>query len=306
MSTRNMSNLIESLTFTVPLSLEAQTIAKKFCQRQLTLEKAKQVYHNTLAVQAVAFYLQCLGWEPDLTDSDSYDSVMQTFTDVADLEVKNHGKLECRPLLSDQEVCHVPADVWEDRIGYVVVHLNESLTQSTIVGFSPSVAEKEGNLLVSELRSLTEFPEYLTHKKQPEINLSEWFTGTFEGGWLAVEELLNPKLVYGFRTIEIKRGKLINLGIDLVSQEVILLASIKETEQSELSIKIQAYPSNNQTYLPTQLKLIVLDEFGEVFEEVTAQDADQFIQYEFLGERGEEFYIKVALGNASYLEKFAI
>ncbi|NEP23858.1 DUF1822 family protein [Moorena sp. SIO3I6] len=299
----NMSNLTESLTFTVPLSGEAHIIAKQFCKRQLTLQKAKQVYHNTLAVHAVNFYLGCLGWETNLNQSDSYDPVMQAFTDVADLEVKNHGKLECRALLSEAEFCHVPADVWEDRICYLVVHLNESLTQATILGFAPSVAENKGNLPVSKLRSLTEFPEYITSKKI--VNLSQWLQETFEAGWLTVEEL-NPQLVYGFMPIEIKRGKLINLGIDLVSQDVILLASIKEDEQSELSIKIQVYPNKEQTYLPNELKLIVLDELGEVFEEVTAQETDKFIQYEFLGESGEEFSIKIALGNTIYQEKFVI
>ncbi|NEN98401.1 MAG: DUF1822 family protein, partial [Moorea sp. SIO3I7] len=182
-----LSQLTESLTFTVPLSGEAHRIAKKFCKRQLTLQKAKQVYHNTLAVHAVDFYLGCLGWETNLNQSDSYDPVMQAFTDVADLEVKNHGKLECRALLSEAEVCHVPADVWEDRIGYVVVHLNESLTQATILGFTPSVADNKGNLPVSELRSLTEFPEYLTSKKI--VNLSQWLQGTFEAGWLVPDQL---------------------------------------------------------------------------------------------------------------------
>lgn len=38
-------------------------------------------------------YLQCLGFVTDWKASSSYDVIMQSFLDVADLEIKKHGKL---------------------------------------------------------------------------------------------------------------------------------------------------------------------------------------------------------------------
>lgn len=96
MKTSNMrkalSSIIDEFTFTVPISLSAHRIAQQFSQTQFTFEKAQKVYHNTLAVYAVDFYLRCMGLDTDLAGSDSHDKVMLTFTDVADLEVKNTGK----------------------------------------------------------------------------------------------------------------------------------------------------------------------------------------------------------------------
>ena len=76
------------LTFTVLLSLTAHSKAKEFGRHQSNLQKAQQVYHNTLAVYAVNYYLRCLEFETNLEASDSYNLVMQTLMDIADLEVK--------------------------------------------------------------------------------------------------------------------------------------------------------------------------------------------------------------------------
>ena len=79
---------LEPLTFTVLLTLSAHSRAKEFGYHQSDPQKAQQVYHNTLAVYAVNYYLRCLEFETNLEASDSYNLVMQTLMDIADLEVK--------------------------------------------------------------------------------------------------------------------------------------------------------------------------------------------------------------------------
>jgi hypothetical protein len=179
---------IEAWTFTVPLALEAHAQAEQFRRSQPNPHKAKQVYLNTLAVYAVNTYLQCRGFETDLDKSASYDPVMQMLMDTADLVVKNRGKLECRPVLPDAEVVCVPAEVWEERIGYVAVQLHESLREATLLGFVKKVARSE--LPLSQLRSLEELPRYL-NKINPLVNLSQWFENVFDASWQAVEAIVS-------------------------------------------------------------------------------------------------------------------
>ncbi|MEZ2277033.1 MAG: DUF1822 family protein [Microcoleus sp.] len=121
--------------FAVPLTSKALKLAKSFQEQYESPAKARQVYLNTLAVYAVDTYCQCLGIETDLEASDSLNPVMQTLMNVADIEIIGIGKLECRPVLPTDENCYIPADTWENRIGYVAVEIDESSREATLFGF---------------------------------------------------------------------------------------------------------------------------------------------------------------------------
>lgn len=125
--------------FAVPLTSKALKLAKSFQEQYESPAKARQVYLNTLAVYAVDTYCQCLGIETDLEASDSLNPVMQTLMDVADLEITGIGKLECRPVLPTDENCYIPADTWENRLGYVAVEIDESSREATLFGFYPTI-----------------------------------------------------------------------------------------------------------------------------------------------------------------------
>lgn len=66
------------------------------------------------------------------------------------------------------------------------------------------------------------------------------------------------------------------------------------------------YPNGEDAYLPPDVKLIILEESGEVFLEATSRSADNWIQLEFQGEPGERFSIKIELGEASITDNFMI
>ncbi len=121
--------------FAVPLTSKALKLAKSFQEQYENPAKARQVYLNTLAVYAVDTYCQCLGIETDLEASDSLNPVMQTLMNVADIEITGIGKLECRPVLPTDKNCYIPADTWENRIGYVAVEIDESSREATLFGF---------------------------------------------------------------------------------------------------------------------------------------------------------------------------
>ncbi len=314
----------DQLTFTVSLLKPAHQLAEKFCQHQSNLQKAEQVYLNTLAVYAVNYHLQCLGFETNWTQSDSWDSMMQTFLDVADLQVNNYGKLECRPVLPEAEAVYVPEEVWEERIGYVAVQLDESLTEATLLGFAETVSTQQLNL--SELRSLEELPEYLSQFKQVQavrepVNLSQWLRDIFEPSWETIEAIFAPSQAeFAFTTRNpsslkastpelpvngVKRGKRLNLERLGESEQIAVFVGLSPTSSPQLDITVEVCPIGGQRYLPRELQVMVLDDQEKAVLQAEAGSSEG-LEFQFSGEIGESFSVKVTLGEVSITQEFLI
>lgn len=130
--------------FPVPLGRSAYKQAEEFAKHQVKSWKAEQVYRNTLAVLAVNFWLRCImGIQADLSASDSWDVVAQTLLDVADIEIPNIGKLECRAVFASAEILQIPLEAQSDRIGYVAVWFNQSLREAGLLGFVKTAPTEE-------------------------------------------------------------------------------------------------------------------------------------------------------------------
>ncbi len=307
----------------LPITRRAIALADQFAHRH-PAEKATQVRLNTLAVCVMNDYLQMMGIAADPTTSDSWNPVSQLCADVADLEVLGVGKLECRPLLVNGEagdICNVPPEVWEDRIGYVVVQIDEASQEASLLGF---VERAIGALPLSELRSPEALLDHLDRLMHPVTaaltvaNLSQWLQNTFEAGWQTVDSLLNPpNLAYGFRGMEtepqndlqtslqgsLRRAKLIDLNIQMPHPVALVVELTPEDEQT--AICLQVHPTGT-TYLPPDLRLSVLDEAGEIFLEAQSRGTDNYIQLQFSGQPGEAFRVQVAIADASVVESFVI
>ncbi|NJR74631.1 MAG: DUF1822 family protein, partial [Scytonema sp. CRU_2_7] len=219
--------------FTVPISLEAHALAERFRNKHRNPQKAKQVYLNTLAIFAVQFYLRCMGIQTSWEESLSWNPVIQTLMDIADLEVIGLGKIECLLVLPNKKFIHVPPEVYSDRIGYVAVQFEESLDEATLLGFVQTVPSG-GELLLSQLGSLEDLLIHLNQlidnvssadrlhqrvagaqgiawhegaiKVKQLTHLSQWFTNVVDASWQTIESLLNPQqqteLVFKFRGTE--------------------------------------------------------------------------------------------------------
>lgn len=323
-----MKNQSEPLAFIIPLSSSAHRLAEQFQRQQTNPLKAKQVYLNTLAVFAVTFYLQCLGIETDEEASQSSNPVMQALMDVADLEIVGLGKLECRAVLPGAQVLYIPPEVWSDRIGYVAVQLDQSLQEATLLGFTKMAGD--GEVLLSQLRSLAEFPEYLNQIRQATlaaqpvafnsktaktaVNLSQWFEGIFETGWQTLEALFgthtkNLVLVRDMTQFKpgVKRAKLLDLGMQLGQQAIVLAIALFQEDDRMVRVLVQIYPSRGGTYLPPQLRLTMLSESGEALQEVSSRSQDNYIQLRrFTGQTGDRFRLQVALEDVSITEAFVL
>lgn len=145
----------ENSTFKVPLRMTAHREAQKLRRQQINPKIAKQIHLNILAVYAVNDYCQWLGIETDLTASDSLNPLMSSLLNTADLSLPNLGKLECIPVLSDSHNIKISPLTWENRLGYIVVKLNSSLTEATILGFIKPTRREE--IPLNQLEDMSTF-----------------------------------------------------------------------------------------------------------------------------------------------------
>ncbi len=320
----NSTYQLDDFALTLPISQTARITAQQFANQQPNPEKAEQVRLNTLAVWVVNDYLQMMDIPTDLQASDSWNSIMRLCGNVADLEVPSIGRLECRPVHLHQRICSIPPETWEERVGYLVVQFDESLQEARLLGFTPSVATE--TLPLAQLQPLEAFIDHIWQLRQSPVsslvNLSQWFTGIFETGWQTIESLWNvPELrpTYAFRSIETleldapnrpesitKRAKLIDLGIQILNQPVMLIVEISPEKDQQTSIHLQLHATGSQIYLPPGVHLTVLDSSGAVFLDAQSRKSDNYIQLQFRGEPTEQFSVRVALDNTSITEHFRI
>jgi Protein of unknown function (DUF1822) len=291
MNAQNLSS------FSVTLDLTMHNIAQGFYRHQSNSRKGKQVYLNTLAILTVNYYLNCLNIETNLGAGDSWDSVMQSLSDVADLEIKNSGRIECRPVLPDEDSCHVPPEVWSDRIGYVAVQFNRELTEAILLGFLPEVTSE--NVPIDRLQPLENLPEHIARSvPHKPVVLSRWLGGIFEFPWIPIDSLSLTRTAYNFMSDSpqiIRRGERLNLGMHFQNKEVALL--IEMTPREEL-IEVQAKlsPVGEDRYLPAHIKLALLTQKDRVIQEVKARGSDFVIQLDKVSYRsGRGFRIQVSL-----------
>ncbi|MGA7934054.1 MAG: DUF1822 family protein [Kovacikia sp.] len=324
---------IDGFALPLPIAQTTRDIATAFARKQPTLEKAEQVRLNTLAVSVVKDYLQMMGIPTDLDSSDSWNQIMRLCADVADLEVPGIGRLECRPVRSHAETCPIPPEVWEDRVGYVIVQIDDAFEEAKILGFVPTVAVEA--LPLAQLRSPEDLLAHLAQLRQAmavqpslaqpparvRVNLSQWFEDVFEAGWETVESLFNqPELspAFAFRGSDmtatpeleagVRRVKLLEMGD---AAPMFLITEIQtETEESrsdtpQTRIRLQVHP-RNQPFLPQGLRLIVLDESGMIFLEAESRSVDNYIQLQFSGSPREAFSVQVRLGAVQVTQEFVV
>lgn len=316
-------------SLSIPLTSTARKTAQKFGNEQPTPGKAAQVERNTLAVLAVKDCLEMLGIPTDLNDSDSWNPVIRICADVADLVIPEVGRLECRPISPEDRTCQVPLEVLENRIGYLVVAIDHQEKQGKILGFT---RQPQPVINCNQLQPIEVLIPHLFPATSPEITpapfapgvpekLSQWFENLIGAGWQQIEALLTPQqtdLAFNFRgaslpqptedqTISvIRRGRLIDLGMQVAGHPLALVMELRPTGAGEFAIQFQLHPTGTLPYLPADLELQVLDQAGTPLKVVQARETDNYIQVKINGQLGEYFSIKIKLGEASLTENFII
>lgn len=311
----------DSKVFSTIIPIETHIIAERFCRYQCRANIAKQVYLNTLAVSTVNLYLNSIGWSTNLKDSDSWNPVLQTMMDVADLIIPSYGKLECRFVLKGDDTAIVPPEVWSERIGYAIVELDESLRRATVIGFARKI--NQARLPLELLESLADFPAYLSQQKRAEVvqppTLNKWLNNKQDLNWYRLEELFDSTSVFNFRSplnlanktnktqnrlsSEVQRVKLIHFTKNDLA--IALILNIRSKNKQDFDISLTICNSQTTQFLPKGLEMIITDK--DSFPVMIAQASEtKTIEFCFSGKLEEIFSIELALKEEIKVESFII
>ncbi|MBE9163042.1 MULTISPECIES: DUF1822 family protein [Microcoleaceae] len=195
----NSNNLSEIDSLPMPITQNSLHIARRFSSQQRHPQRQEQVYLNTLAVLAVRDYLTILSIETDLTQCDSWNPAMRLFANAADLYIKGLGKIECRPIINrfqnsssqTPDIYPVPLEAREERIGYIVVEIDEEEKEARLLGFSPTAIS--GELVLSKLHSVDDFLVHIEHLCEAKVDLNQWFLNVFNSEWQPFEAVFHPQ-----------------------------------------------------------------------------------------------------------------
>lgn len=315
----------ETLYLKIPLGQEAHTIARQFAVEQTTPQKGKQIYLNTLAVYAVYSYLKCLQIDTALDKGDSWHPLKRALFDIADLVIPNIGKLECRPVRPGETAIYLPAEVMQNRIGYVAVQFSERLNEVQLLGFIrtvtiSSVCEQIPLTSLKPINFIFDcIPDAVAHPtfyvSQTQVNLGQWFENLFENSWIALEEafgIIDEKKfalrsVSSFTKVSVVRAKIIDIGLQVGNEPLALLVAIAPLPKQKVEVLVQLHPMGEKTYLPSNLGLYLQTELGEIIQKVVSRNNDNFIQLKrFRGDSGEAFNIQVSDSIFTIKETFVI
>jgi hypothetical protein len=141
--------------------------------------------------------------------------------------------------------------------------------------------------------------------------LGKWLQDIFEESWYAIDALVSPEANLAFSTRNLimaaRRGKLIDLGMQLGHKTVALLVNITEEPEDKVGILVQLHPTCGDRYLPSNVTLKLLSKAGKTLQEVQARHQDNYIQLKpFKGESGKCFSIEVSILDIKICEKFEI
>jgi len=215
-------------------------------------------------------------------------------------ERKNYNQDEWSKVLQSVEKAQKLQD---DRIKFGLDHVNLY------------VEDVEGNWLETWDEDEDNVPLEANNLKtnkdgQPIVQVGQWFHQVFEAGWHAVEEVLGtqePELaLFSFRSVEVQRAKLINFGTQLLAHPIALIVKITEENKHKINIILQIQPTDNATYLPEGLQLILVSPSGEFLHTEQAGDATNLLEVGLDGKQGEGFRVQVALNDFSVTEDFVI
>jgi hypothetical protein len=302
-----MMPLAERLTFTVPLSGADFKLAQKFSCEQKDADKSKQVFLNTLAVLAVNFYCQCLKIETNLEESTIGHYNRRILMDSADLKIDVLGKLECRPVLPNENICYVPSEVWSDRVGYVVVEIDEEAKKAILFGFVEQI--KTNELPLAQLPDIDNLVDLLLLAKNKQL-----LERTFAKNWNEDEsaEILKDKQKKLVRrdspalpTIDksITSPLYIAKYITLIRRTFILLVRITPTKEGnfQLLVEVESYRGER---IPSDLNLKLLSLSDQTLKANLTKGGD-YISLEYTLQLGESFQIQVKRADESHTEQFS-
>jgi hypothetical protein len=329
------AQLLPIPSFPIILSPMAKQQAQQLAQG-CPLPRQAQIYKNALAIFAVKHYLNCLGWDVDTVSTDFQDPLRRSLLDVADMRLPGLGTIECCPIIPGCDRVRIPMESWSNRLAYIAVELDLEQHEATLLGFlhrlNISAMEQTNSEEVSllALRGIDELVEYLVEVKPFSIDLQQWGDNLFHSGWQSIKDLLNPpqlKVAGLYRSHEnallaqrvreylaldsdyreqqgIAGYKIITfpsespeLSQPIKQPEIALILRAIPSIENDIELSLEAIPSVNQEYLPSDLKLALLNQDRTELLMARTQDENRHLQLDFMGSMGDSVIIQLSLDN---------
>jgi Protein of unknown function (DUF1822) len=299
-----MNTSTQQNSFKVFLSYSAHDVARKRSEGIPGAEATKKVYLNSLATYAVKYYLDCMSFEVEEKDNNFYPW-MESLVSAMYIEVKNIGKIKCLPVSRNAKSCNIPYEAASECVAYIFVQFNSELNEAQIIGFTPNLAPI---VALNQLQSVDSLLEYLTQKEQTTlVNIRQWLEGLITQGWDNIENILNPKQLVFARgaRFNITQATKIDLGLQLDSIPIALVARVTSEEENTVNIKFQVFPVND-ICLPQGLELVVIDENGESVLNATSRANDSWVEVTLGAQFDEKFSVDIRLANSKVTQEFVV
>lgn len=163
--------------------------------------------------------------------------------------------------------------------------------------------EKQLGIYILNLEAISKYkPEDAVQKP---IDLSQWlqnkFTEAEEALWLTVEEIF-PRKSLAFREANVQRAK----QIQLEDLKIVITLYLELTDDKEMRILLGLYPLENQTNLPKNLTVMVIDNNQENLVEVSTENYPDGLTQELFFDPEESFTVKINYSDFSYRENFIV
>ena len=241
-------------------------------------------------------------------------NIPQAVLDRPELAAHFYAILE---VLEEEEQAIIRGFQRYDLLNNYHLQVNFSTQADGYYSFPLSVFDAEPNHLLSYCRHLDASAIALPVRErvlnQVRTKLSRWLQEIVDEGWQTIDALINSEANLALSTRNIfletgtKAGKLINLGMQLGSQTVVMLITVTQEAEEKIGISLQVYPTGGESYLPPDLKVALLSKAGKILQEVRSRPQDNYIQLKsFKAEPGKRFSIEISLGDASVTEEFEL
>ncbi|HEY9704102.1 MAG TPA: DUF1822 family protein, partial [Allocoleopsis sp.] len=183
---------------TIPLTQLDRNFAEQIAnQYQQIPQKKAQIRDNILAVCAVKNYLRVLAIPTDLSKNYSFNPAFQLVENVADLYLPDIGRLECRTVKYNEQICYIPAETWSDRIGYIAVELDDNYQEAKLLGFIDKVTTEK--LPIAYLKPVDTLLETIAEIElganivlETWERLKIWVNQSLDLGWQTFDQVFNP------------------------------------------------------------------------------------------------------------------
>jgi hypothetical protein len=296
---------------TIHLDRLAHYYAGLFASQQVTPQKGKQVYLNTLAVCAVNSYLRWLSVPTRLEQGDTWNSIMRSLLDTADLVIPQLGKLECRAILPEENTVTLPPEVMSDRLGYVVVQVSECLTRVNLLGFLPpqNLEQIPQPIPLHRLQSLDRLIDKL--HEEPCVRLGQWFAGFFSPDWVPLYAFRGATMELAPRSTEesprqLSRAKVFTGKQNEQDVSLLVVLRILQISETEVEIRLQVYPHGLTICLPMGLEVKIFDEQGLESMHGIAGSNNDGLELTFRCAQQESFALLITADNLLFREQFIV